>query len=160
VNPEVALCRHLASLEAGGAAFTLAPDEILDWDDGPVAAIARCAVCGAPAWLEAVDGSRDRSVRVLALAGLRASDVSVFRRNAGKGSCDPKRGAAEREALAAAAGPFERLVAWHLRDERVLAAAPLAPPERVPAGAWPARLPAADDPRWFARLGLDKAKPL
>jgi len=160
VNPDVALCRHLASLEAGGAGFALAPDEILDWDDGPVEAIVRCALCGAPAWLEAIDGSRDRSVRVFALAGLRAADVAVYQRSAGKGSCDPKRQPAERAALAAAAGPFERLVAFQLREERVLAAAPLAPPERLPSGGWPARLPAAGDARWFERLGLDKAKPL
>jgi hypothetical protein len=158
VDPGVSLCAHLAALEPGAAALTLAPDEIVGWYDGPVEAIARCATCGAPAWLELLDWSRDRSIRVFALAGLRARDAAVYLGNVKKGSCDPKRARAELEALAASAGPFEKLVAWHVREARLLAAAPLPPQTAVPAGAWSERLAAPDDTRWFTRLGLDKAK--
>jgi len=158
VDSGVSLCAHLAALEPGAAALTLAPDEIVGWTDGPVEAIARCAACGAPAWLELLDWSRDRAVRVFALAGLRARDAALYLANVKKGSCDPKRERAEQEALAAAAGPFERLVAWHVREARLLAAAPLPPGLAVPAGAWGERLAAPDDASWFARLGLDKAE--
>jgi hypothetical protein len=159
VDPGVSLCPHLGSLEAGAAALTIAPDEIVAWYDGPVEAIVRCGACGAPAWAELLDWSWDRAVRVFALAGLRERDVALYLRDATKGSCDPKRARAELEALAAAAGPFERLVAWHARDERVLAAAPLPPGRPLPAGDWAERIPARDDTRWFACLGLDKADP-
>jgi hypothetical protein len=98
-------------------------------------------------------------VRVFALAGLRERDAALYLRNAAKGSCDPKRGRAELEALAACAGAFERLFAWHAREERVLAAAPLPRQRAVPSGDWAARIPARDDASWFACLGLDKAAP-
>jgi hypothetical protein len=159
VDPDVSLCSHLGSLEAGAAAFTIAPAEIVEWYDGPVEAIVHCRVCGAPAWLELLDWSRDRAVRVFALAGLREADAVLYLGNAKKGSCDPKRGRAELEALAAAAGRFERLFAWHAREERVLAAAPL-PRRRLPSGAFTGRIPALDDASWFACLGLDKAAPV
>jgi hypothetical protein len=157
VDPEVSLCAHLASLEPGAAAFTLAPGESVGWYDGPVEAIARCASCGAAAWLELLDWSGDRAVRVFAMAGLRARDAAVYLANAKKGSCDPKRERAELEALVACAGPFERLVAWRVRDERLLAVAPLPPETAIPSGAWSERLAAPGDASWFARLGLDKA---
>src|SRR5512134_2456904 len=101
----------------------IAPAEIVEWYDGPVEAIVHCRVCRAPAWVELLDWSNDRAVRVFALAGLRERDAELYLRSATKGSCDPKRGRAELEALAAAAGPFERLFAWHAGEERVLAAA-------------------------------------
>lgn len=159
MDPGVSLCPHLGSLEAGAAAFTIAPDEIVEWYDGPAEAIVRCRACGAPAWAELLDWSRDRAVRVFALAGLRERDAALYLRNASKGSCDPKRRCAELEALAAAAGPFERLFAWHAHDERVLAATPLPRLRTLPSGAWAERIPARDDAGWFACLGLDKAAP-
>jgi hypothetical protein len=158
VDPGVTLCPHLGALPAEEMAFTLAAGEILEWYDGPVAAIVRCAACRAPGWIELLDWSRDGAVRVFALAGLRERDAALYLRNAQKGSCDPKRGRAELEALAAAAGPFARLVAWDARAERVLSAAPLRRP--VPPGAWPARMPAREDAAWFDCLGLDKTAPL
>ena len=103
MDPGVSLCPHLGSLEAG-AGLTIAPGEIVEWYDGPVAAIVRCAACGAPGWVELLDWSGDRAVRVFALAGLRERDAALHLRNAQKGSCDPKRGRAELEALAASAG--------------------------------------------------------
>jgi hypothetical protein len=154
LDPGVSLCPHLGT---AGAAFTIAPGEILEWHDGPVAAIVRCRACGAPGWIELLDRSPDGAVRVFALAGLRERDAALYLRDAQKGSCDPQRGRAELEALAAAAGPFARLVAWDARAERVIAVAPL---ERtVPSGGWPARMPAREDTDWFDRLGLDKAAP-
>ena len=57
MDPGVTLCPHLGSLAAGDAAFTLAAGEILEWYDGPVAAIVRCAGCGAPGWIELLDRS-------------------------------------------------------------------------------------------------------
>jgi len=98
-------------------------------------------------------------VRVFALAWLRERDATLYLRNATKGSCDPKRGSAELEALAAAAGPFEHLFAWHAGEERVLAAAPPARRPAVTSGAWTERVPAPEDTSWFACLGLDKAAP-
>jgi hypothetical protein len=160
VDPDVSLCPHLRSLEPGAAALTIAPGEIVEWYDGPVEAIVRCRVCGAPGWVELLDWSRDRAVRVFALAGLRERDAALYLRNATKGSCDPKRGRAELEALAASAGPFEVLFAWHAREERVLAAAPLPRRRALPPGDWPERIPAHDDASWFACLGLDKAAPV
>ena len=155
MNPGVALCAHLAVLAPGTPGFTCAAAEAFVWLDGPVEAIVRWSVCRAPGWSELLDWSRERSVRVFALAGLRAGDVALYLRNVSKGSCDPQRERAEREALVAAAGPFERVVAWHAGEERVLAAAPLADGENLPSGEWPVRLAAAGAARWLARLGLE-----
>ena len=157
MNPEVSLCAHLASREPGEAVFTLVPDEIVGWHDGPVEAIVRCRACDALGWIELLDWSHDRVVRVFALAGLRASDASVYLRNVKKGSCDVKRQRAELEALAACAGPFERLIAWHVREERLLTTAGLPRRPPIPSGDWTERLAARDDATWFTRLGLDKA---
>jgi hypothetical protein len=154
VRADVALCAHQAG---SPPPLRIEPDEMLLFDDGPVEAIARCDCCDAPGWIELIDCSRDRTLRVFALAGLRPGDVAVYLRNAQKGSCDLARRGAEAEALAASAGPFERLVAWHVPDARPLAAAVL--PERavLPPGAWRDRLLAtARDATWFARLGLEK----
>ena len=156
MNADVSLCAHLAA-EDGAPAFAISPEEVVAWQDGPVEAIVRCTVCAAPAWLELLDWSRDRSMRVFALAGLRERDAALYLRNAGKGSCDPKRGRAELEALAAAAGPFERLVAWDAREERVLATVPFPSRRSVPPGGWTERLAAPEDATWFEYLGLDKA---
>jgi hypothetical protein len=145
---------HLAKASGGGA-FRIAPTEVVAWSDGPIEAIVRCSDCQAPGWIEALDQSPDRSVRVFALAGLRDADVALYLRNQERGSCDPKRSRAELEALVASAGPFERLIAWRQADERILAAAEL-PPDRLPRGGWPERLPPSDDGTWFSRLGLDK----
>jgi hypothetical protein len=134
------------------------PDEILLFDEGPVEGIARCNRCDAPGWIELIDCSPDRTLRVFALAGLRAGDVAVYLRNAQKGSCDLTRRGAEAEALAASAGPFERLVAWHVPGARPLAAAVLPEPAALPLGEWRERLLAtASDATWFVHLGLEKA---
>jgi hypothetical protein len=154
VRADVALCTHL-----GGSPppLRIEPDEILLFDEGPVEGIVRCDRCEAPGWIELIACSADRTVRVFALAGLRTGDVAVFLRNAQKGSCDLTRRGAEAEALAASAGPFERLVAWHVARERLLADAALPAPADLPAGAWRERVRAtAGDASWFEHLGLEK----
>ena len=136
----LSLCAHLAALEPGPAPFTLAPEEILDWRDGPVEAVVRCRTCGSCAWLELLDRDPRRPLGVFALAALRAADVELYLRDRARGSCDVGRARAELEALAASAGPFERVLALEAAELRVVAAAALAPGVAVPAGAWLARL--------------------
>jgi hypothetical protein len=155
VRADVALCTHQVG---SPPPLRIEPDEILLFDEGPVEGIARCDRCEAPSWIELIDCSPDRALRVFALAGLRAEDVAVYLRNAQKGSCDLTRRGAEAEALVASAGPFERLVAWHVSSARPVAAAGLPVPAGLPAGAWRERLHAtARDATWFEHLGLAKA---
>ena len=155
MRADVALCAHQ---DGSPPPLRIEPDEILLFDEGPVEGIVRCGCCDAPGWIELIDCSPDRALRVFALAGLRAADVTVYLRNAQKGSCYLPRRGAEAEALAASAGPFERLVAWHVPDARALAAAVLPEPAVLPSGAWRERLLAtATDATWFTYLGLEKA---
>lgn len=159
MNPELALCTHLRALAPGPAPFTLAPEEILDWYDGPVEAVARCNACGACGWLELLDWDPRPRLRIYALAAIREADVALFLRDRARGSCDVARARAELEALAASAGPSERLVALALPELRVVAVAGAEPGLAPPAGAWAERIPAPADGRWFARLGLAKGAP-
>jgi hypothetical protein len=157
MRDDLRLCPHLASIGPGPPPFTLSAEEVLDWYDGPVEAVLRCTRCDACGWLELIDWDPRRTLRVFALAALRAADVALYLRNTARGSCDIARARAEREALEASAGPFERLLALELPGLRVRAAAELEPGFVPPPGAWAERLPAAGDPRWFARLDLDKS---
>jgi hypothetical protein len=126
VKGDVSLCEHLAAIAPGEPPFTMAPAEILDWQDGPVLALVRCRSCAGLGWLQLHERDRGRRVRAFALAGIAAPDVAVFLRNRRSASCDVTRARAELEALAACAGPFERLVTWDSAAERVVAAAPFA----------------------------------
>jgi hypothetical protein len=154
MRADVALCAHL---QEPVPPLRIEPDEILLYDEGPVEGIVRCRRCAAPGWIELIDQGHDRAIRVFALAGLRAADVAVYLRNIQKGSCDLARRGAEAEALAASAGPFERLVAWSVPEARPLAAATLPEAPALPGGAWRERLRAAAmDDTWFERLGLEK----
>jgi len=159
MNAELALCAHLSALAAGAAPFRLAPEEILDWHDGPVEAVARCNACGACGWLELLDWDPRRRLRIYALAAIRDADVALYLRDRARGSCDVARARAELEALAASAGPCERLVALELPELRVVAVAGAGPGFALPAGAWSERIPAPADAHWFARLGLAKDAP-
>lgn len=151
---DVALCEHL---RGASAPLRIEPDEILLFEEGPVEAIVRCERCGAAGWIELIDCSRDRAVRVFALAALREQDAAVYLHNVSRGSCDLARRGAEAEALAASAGPFERLVAWNVAEARSLGTAPLPARPALPAGAWRERLGAtAAETAWFAQLGLEK----
>jgi hypothetical protein len=152
----LSLCAHLAALAPGDVLRAPAPDEILEWYDGAVDAVVRCAECGACGWLSLLDWNRARPPRIYALAPLRAEDVALYVRNRARGSCDAARLRAELDALVASAGPFERLVALDPDSHRVLAAEPLAVSFTMPAGPFWERMPAPDDDRWFARLGLAK----
>jgi hypothetical protein len=159
VNPALSLCAHLAALAPGAAPLRLAPDEILDWYDGPVEAVLRCPRCGACGWLELLDWEPRRRLRVFVLAALREVAVALYLRNRARGSCDVARARAELAALAASAGPCERLLALELPELRIVAAAGVGPGLVLPAGAWAERIPAPEDGRWFARLGLAKGAP-
>lgn len=148
MRSELALCPHLAAMAVGAVAFTLAPDEILEFDGGPVEAVVRCRSCGACGWLQLVDREPSAGLRIFALAALRADDVALYFRNRARGSCDVARGRAELEALVACAGPFERVLALDCEALRIEAVAQH-PPD-AGAGA---------DGRWLERLGLTKAVP-
>ena len=105
-----ALCSHLAAARPGPLPFTLAPDEILEWREGPVEAVVRCRACGACGWLQLVERDAAHAQHTFALAALRVDDVALYFRNRARGSCDALRASAELEAFAASRGPFERLV--------------------------------------------------
>ena len=125
MRSDLALCAHLAAVAPGPAPFTLAPDEIIEWWDGPVASIVRCRSCGACGWLQLVDPDPGPGLlRRFTLAALRAEDVALYFRNRARGSCDVARAGAELEALAACAGPDERLVCMNPEATKVLEAAP------------------------------------
>jgi hypothetical protein len=79
-------------------------------------------------------------------------------RDRARGSCDAGRAPAEFEALAASAGPFERMIAVDLAGRSIVAASNLEPGFTVPAGWSLDRIPRRDDNRWFARLGLAKTR--
>ena len=113
MRSDLALCSHLAAATAGAAPFTLAPDEILDWDDGPSEAVVRCKSCDGCGWLRLVERDSRGRLGVFALAAVRGEDVALYLRNRARGSCDAARARAELEALDACTGPCERLVTLH-----------------------------------------------
>ena len=113
MRSDLALCPHLAEAAAGATPFTLAPEEMLEFDDGPVEAVVRCRACAGCGWLHRVERDPRQRLSVYALAALRAEDAALYFRNVARGSCDAGRARAEREALAACSGPFERLVTLH-----------------------------------------------
>jgi hypothetical protein len=155
MNPELSLCKHLSGLRAGDAPPELA--HALLWQDGAIDAVVRCARCGAHALLRLLDWAPPHyALRVYSLAALRAEDSALFLRNLERGSCQVARAGAELDALVAAAGPSERLIALDLARDRVAASAPLPEAARGEPDAFPARLPREDDARWFAALGLEK----
>jgi hypothetical protein len=159
MRSELALCPHLAAVAPGPAPFTIAPDEILAFEGGPLLAVARCRTCRACGWLERLEGGGAGPLRRFSLAAIREADVALYLRDRARGSCDVARERAELEALAASCGPFERIVALELPELRVVAAADVGPAFAPPAGAWSERIPAREDARWFARLGLAKGAP-
>ena len=145
MRDDLALCPHLAALAPGPAPFTLAADEIFAFSDGPALAVVRCAACGACGWLESVAADPRRGLRVFVLAAIREADVALYLRDVARGSCDVGRARAELEALAASAGPGERLLALDTGELRLVAVAPLEP----------GVTPSAGDA--FARLGLSRS---
>ena len=155
MNPAASLCEHLRAPDL--AALRIEPPRILDWDDGPITAIASCSRCGALGLIELLDWSRTGAVRSYALSAIDAGAVATFERNVAKGSCDLARVGREVEALLACAGRIERLVALDVRSGVVVAT--VAPLRAVahPAGPWSQRIPAPDDESWFAPLGLAKS---
>jgi hypothetical protein len=155
VSAAARLCAHLSGLAAGDTA----PETVhaFLWQDGPIDAIARCRACGSHALLRLLDWAPPGfTLRVYALAALRAHDSALFLRNLERGSCQVSRADAELSALIAAGGANERLVAIDLARDRVAASAGLPSGESGEPAAFPARLPRGGDARWFAALGLEK----
>ena len=130
MRPDRALCPHLAGALPSPAPFALAPDEIVEWRDGPVEAVVRCRACGACGWLRLVERDAQRGLRSFALAALRIDDVALYFRNRARGSCDAARERAELDALVASAGPFERLVTLNAGMSELVAVAAHFPAER------------------------------
>ncbi len=157
MKPEASLCAHLAAARPGAAAFAIAPEDALAWQDGPLDAIARCKTCEHGALLQLVDWSRTGEVRVFALSGLLAVDLAVYARGRRSASCDVQRAEAELDALVSCAGPCEALVACDASAAQVVAQAPFPAALPAPRGAWSQRLPPPHDARWFAPLGLPKS---
>ena len=104
MNERLRLCEHLAD----GATLEVPDDWILDWSDGPVRAVGRCARCGSLALLERVEGRERRDgSRVFAAAAVERPALELLLRDLARGSCDGSRADAERHAFLASAGPFE-----------------------------------------------------
>ena len=118
MNPDVALCSHLASLEL--ATLPIASADILEWRDAPVVAIARCARCECLGLLELVEWDRRAGVRTYSLAGLDLELLATYLRDLAHGSCDPTRLAKEGESLLAATGPVECIVSLAADDGALL----------------------------------------
>jgi hypothetical protein len=154
LNPSLALCAHLRSDSL--ASLRCEPRDVIDWDDGPVLAAARCPACGGAALLELLDWSRSRRVRVFALAAIDPAAVALFQKNCGRGSCDLARAGRELEALLFSAGPVERLVALDADTGEVVASAPREPGVPLPSGPFRERVLPEGDTLWFSRLGLAK----
>jgi hypothetical protein len=148
----------LAAPRLGDAAPELA--HAFEFQNGAIDAIWRCRGCGAHALARLLDWAPPRFARrVYALAALAERDVALYLRDLARGSCDVRRAGAELDALCAAAGPTQALVALDVAAERVVAAAGAPAGTVLEPGPWPARLPAAADGRWFAALGLEKHAP-
>ena len=155
MNPELALCAHFSALAAGDVSPEIAHAFL--FQNGPIDAVVRCRDCGAHALLRLLDWAPPGyALRVYALAALRAEDTALFLRNLERGSCQVARASAELAALIAAAGPNERIAALDVAHERVVAAAVQPHGAIREPGDFPARLPRAQDARWFAALGIEK----
>jgi ribosomal protein S18 acetylase RimI-like enzyme len=155
VNPDLRLCEHLARLTPRSPVPEVAHAFL--FQDGPIDAIVRCAHCGAHALLRMLDWAPpDFAQRVYALAALDAGDGALYLRNLARGSCQASRASAETDALVAAAGPTQQIVAIDVARQRILAAG--TPPARLAGepSEYPARLPVTEDDRFFAVLGLEK----
>ncbi|HTO06802.1 MAG TPA: hypothetical protein VMR86_07060 [Myxococcota bacterium] len=144
------MCEHL------GSGVALRPDDILEWQDGPVSAALRCSQCDSCALLECLDLDERGQIRVFAMSPLTRAALDLYLRNVAKGSCDPSRAKAEWQALLASAGRPRHLVAYDVGIGRMISIRAFPEGEAAPNGPWPQRIPARDDPRWFTLTGLSK----
>lgn len=150
MDPAVSLCAHLASDAL--ASLAVAPDDAIEWQDGPIAAVVRCATCGAAGWLELLDWTDGGRVRVHALAGIDPRAVALYQRNVARGSCDLARRQRELEALVASAGPPERLVACDAASGAVAKSVAWPADATLPSDTWQQRV-GRGDRTWLERLG-------
>jgi hypothetical protein len=149
VNPAISLCAHLAGDDL--AALAVAPDDALEWHDGPIVAVVRCAACGGAGLIELLDWTDGGRTRVFSLAGIDPAAVALYLRNVARGSCDLARRQREVEALVASAGRPERIVA---RDADGAVVRSVAWPSGVapPGDTWQERVRRGDR-SWAARVG-------
>jgi len=151
VNPAIALCPHLAADSL--AALAVAPDDALEWHDGPIVAVVRCPVCGGAGLIDLLDWTEGGRTRVYALGGIDPAAVALYHRNVARGSCDLARRQREVEALVASAGPPERLVAREAEGAIVRSVA--WPPGVAPPGdTWQERIQRGSA-AWRERVGLE-----
>jgi len=154
MNPEISLCSHL--LERALTRLEPAADDLLEWNDGPVVAVVRCAQCSAVALAVLLDWSRSRRVRVFGLAALPEATLALYRRNVARGSCDLGRASLEQQALFAATGPAQRLLVLDTASGEVVDWRPLPGRAGLPDEPWAERVPPVTDDRFFAEAGLSK----
>lgn len=147
MNPALRLCAHLAS--SALSALPLQPDDVLDWYDGPLLAVARCADCDGAALLEFLDWRAGGRERVFAMCAIDAEAVALHARDVRRGSCDLSRAARELEALVASAGPPERLVA-RAQDGSVCASVPWPAGATLPREDLRERVTRTGTSRWLA----------
>jgi ribosomal protein S18 acetylase RimI-like enzyme len=155
VNPELKLCPHFSRLSA----YDFQPDSVHTFlhQDGVIDAIVQCGECRAYALMRMLDWAPpEYALRVYGLSALGSEDCAIYLRNVARGSCQVSRASAELEALVAAAGPMQELLAVDTRREKVISSGRPTPELAREPGPFPERLPAQDDARWFEHLGLDK----
>lgn len=149
-------CPHLLAARPGPLPFS----ERLELGDarGVTEVVVACDRCGATALLELLDWAGPRTeLRVFRASGIPRALVDEFAGQAGRPSCDLRRGERELEAFLAGAGPVRGLLAWNLERGELLAAREVAPGDAVPLGVWSEVMPAPEDTRWFELLGIPKA---
>jgi predicted aminopeptidase len=151
VNPAISLCAHLAGDAL--AALPVAPDDALEWHDGPIVAVVRCPACGRAGLIELLDWAAGGRTRIYALAGIDPAAVALYQRNVARGSCDLARRQREAEALIASAGRPERLVARDT-DGAVVRSVAWPADLTMPAGTWQERVQRGDA-AWRERVGLE-----
>lgn len=147
---DLAICEHLCS------SFSIGPDDVIEWYDGPITAALRCSRCDSCALLECLDWSDSTRIRVFAMRPVARADLALYLRNRQRGTCDPSRADAELHAFLCAAGRPSRIVAFDVDAGTQLANRPFPAGETVPQEPWPGRIPAQDDQRWFTFAGVPK----
>jgi hypothetical protein len=149
MDPSVSLCAHLA--DDALASLAVAPDDALAWQDGPIAAVVRCPVCGAAGWLDLLDWRDGGRTRAYALAGIDPAAVALYQRNVARGSCDLARRERELEALVASTGPAQRLAAVDAGSGAVLRSVAWPAGAKLPVDTWQERVVRGGS-EWFDLL--------
>ena len=147
-------CAHLLGAGPGPAPFR--EREILDFYDGMTVGIVECSECGATYVFDLLDWDGHLERRIFRVAAIAPEIVVAFETRAGRATCKLDQARLEIEALLSQRAPTAALVAYEIRDKRVLAVAALEASESVPTERWADVLPPGSDAHWFERLGLEK----